>query len=60
MTEPEPNTGLLLCSPYRALESRVLAALADAGFDVTLAQARPLQREAPDVVRLREVTDPWA
>ena len=38
----------------------MLAALADAGFDVTLAQARPLQRVAPDVVRLREVTDPWA
>ena len=55
MTEPEPNTGLLLFYPYRALESRVLAALADAGFDVTLAQARLLQRVAPDGNRLTDL-----
>jgi DNA-binding MarR family transcriptional regulator len=42
----EPNTGLLLFYPYRALEGRVLAALADAGFEITLAQARLLQRVA--------------
>ena len=29
MTEPEQNTGLLLFYPYRAMEARVLAALAD-------------------------------
>ena len=40
MTEPEQNTGLLLFYPYRAMETRVLAALAAAGHEVTLAQAR--------------------
>jgi DNA-binding MarR family transcriptional regulator len=55
MTAPEQNTGLLLFHPYRALETRVLAALAAAGFDVTLAQARVLQRVAPGGSRLTEL-----
>lgn len=39
------NVGLLLFIPYRALEERVLAAIAAAGFeDLTLAQARIFQR----------------
>ena len=55
MTGSEPNTGLLLFYPYRALESRVLAALAEAGFEITLAQARLLQRVAPDGNRLTDL-----
>jgi DNA-binding MarR family transcriptional regulator len=51
----EPNTGLLLFCPYRALESRVLAALTEAGFDITLAQARLLQRVADEGSRLTEL-----
>jgi DNA-binding MarR family transcriptional regulator len=39
------NLGLLLFVPYRAMESRILAALAESGFgDITLAQARLFQR----------------
>ena len=51
----EPNIGLLLLYPYRALESRVLAALATAGFEITLAQARLLQRVADGGSRLTEL-----
>jgi DNA-binding MarR family transcriptional regulator len=55
MTAPEQNTGLLLFYPYRALETRVLAVLTEAGFDVTLAQARLLQRVAPEGSRLTDL-----
>ena len=55
MTDPEPNTGLLLFYPYRALESRVLAELAAAGFEITLAQARLLQRVADEGSRLTDL-----
>jgi DNA-binding MarR family transcriptional regulator len=53
--EEELNTGLLLFIPYRALETRVLRAVADAGFDITLAQARVLQRVGPTGSRLTEL-----
>jgi DNA-binding MarR family transcriptional regulator len=50
------NTGVLLFIPYRALEDRVFAALAEAGFDdVTPAQARVLQRVGPEGTRLTEL-----
>jgi DNA-binding MarR family transcriptional regulator len=55
VTEPEPNTGLLLFLPYRALETRVLNTLTAAGFDITLAQARVLQRVARDGSRLTDL-----
>jgi DNA-binding MarR family transcriptional regulator len=55
MTEPEQNTGLLLFYPYRAMETRVLAVLAEAGHEVTLAQARLLQRVARDGSRLTDL-----
>ena len=51
----EPNSRLLLLYPYHALESRVLAALATAGFEITLAQARLLQRVADGGSRLTEL-----
>ncbi|MGY1802376.1 MarR family winged helix-turn-helix transcriptional regulator [Blastococcus sp. SYSU D00922] len=50
------NVGLLLFLPYRAMESRVFAALADAGFDdVSPAQARVFQRIAPAGSRLTDL-----
>ena len=55
MTDPEPNTGLLLFYPYRAMESRVLAELGAAGFEITLAQARLLQRVAEAGSRLTDL-----
>ena len=56
--EPELNLGLLMFIPYRAMETEVLAALAEAGFDdVTLAQARVFQRIGPDGSRLTELAE---
>ncbi|MFJ7157294.1 MarR family winged helix-turn-helix transcriptional regulator [Streptomyces sp. NPDC101118] len=50
------STGVLLFIPYRALEDRVFAALAEAGFDdFTPAQARVMQRIGPDGTRLTEL-----
>ncbi|MFV0133552.1 MarR family winged helix-turn-helix transcriptional regulator [Streptomyces sp. HMX87] len=52
------NTGVLLFIPYRALENRVFAALAEAGFDdFTPAQARVLQRIGPYGTRLTELAE---
>lgn len=52
------NIGLLLYIPYRALENRVFAAVAEAGFDdVTIAQARLMQRIGPDGTRLTELAE---
>jgi DNA-binding MarR family transcriptional regulator len=52
----ELNLGLLLFIPYRAMEARVLHALAAEGFDdITLAQARVFQRIAPDGSRLTDL-----
>ena len=55
MTEPAQNIGLLLFYPYRAMETRVLAVLAGAGHEVTLAQARLLQRVAREGSRLTDL-----
>ena len=52
----ELNLGLLLFIPYRALENRVFAALATAGYDdFTTAQARIFQRIGPNGTRLTEL-----
>jgi len=52
------NVGLLLFVPYRAMEVRVLDALAAAGFDdLTMAQARVMQRLAPGGSRVTELSD---
>ena len=54
----ELNVGLLLFIPYRAMENRVFAALAAAGFDdFTSAQARVLQRIGPDGTRLTDLAE---
>jgi DNA-binding MarR family transcriptional regulator len=56
--DEELNLGLLLYIPYRAMEARVFAALADAGFDdFTPAQARVFQRIAPDGSRLTDLAE---
>ncbi len=39
-----PSLGVLLFLPYRHLEQQVLTAVNDAGFPITLAQARLFQR----------------
>ena len=57
-TEEELNVGLLLFIPYRALETRVFRALAEAGFDdFTPAQARVMQRIRPEGSRLTELAE---
>jgi DNA-binding MarR family transcriptional regulator len=52
------NVGLLLYIPYRTMEKRVFAALAEAGFeDFTPAQARVFQRIQPDGSRLTDLAE---
>jgi DNA-binding MarR family transcriptional regulator len=52
------NLGLLLFIPYRAMESRVFAALAEAGYDdITPAQARVFQRIGPGGNRLTDLAE---
>jgi DNA-binding MarR family transcriptional regulator len=56
--EPDLNIGLLLYIPYRALESRVFAAVANAGYgDITPAQARIFQRIGPNGTRLTDLAE---
>lgn len=53
-----PNTGLLMFVAYRAMDTRVLEALAEAGFDdVTMAQARVFQRIGAQGTRLTELAE---
>jgi DNA-binding MarR family transcriptional regulator len=52
------NIGLLLYIPYRAMEARVFAALAAAGYDdFTPAQARVFQRIGPQGSRLTDLAE---
>lgn len=52
----QPNIGLLLFIPYRALGARVFTALAAAGFDdITPAQGQVFQNIGPDGTRLTEL-----
>ncbi|MFG2006445.1 MarR family winged helix-turn-helix transcriptional regulator [Spirillospora sp. NPDC048911] len=54
----EPNLGLLCFIAYRAMESRVVRALATAGFgDVTVAQGRVFARIGPNGTRLTELAE---
>jgi DNA-binding MarR family transcriptional regulator len=54
----ELNIGLLLFIPYRSLENRVIAALAEAGFDdITTAQMKLAQRIGPGGTRLTELAE---
>ncbi len=49
--------GLLLYIPYRWMENRVFAALADAGYDFSVAQMKILQRIAPEGSRLTDLAE---
>ena len=52
----EPNVGVLLFLPYRAMEARVFEGLAAAGFDdFSPAQARVVARIAPGGSRLTDL-----
>jgi DNA-binding MarR family transcriptional regulator len=52
------NIGLLLFIPYRSLENRVFAALAEAGFsDLTTAQMKLVQRIGPHGSRLTDLAE---
>lgn len=52
----QPNIGVLLFIPYRALVARVFKALAAAGFDdITPAQGQVFQNIGPDGTRLTEL-----
>jgi DNA-binding MarR family transcriptional regulator len=54
----QPNLGLLCFYPYRALEGRVFAALAEAGFeDLTVAQGRIAARVGEHGTRLTELAE---
>ncbi|MBM0227245.1 MarR family winged helix-turn-helix transcriptional regulator [Micromonospora sp. ATA51] len=56
--DDEPNLGLLCFIAYRAMESRVLDAVAAAGFDdVTAAQGRVFARIGPDGTRVTELAE---
>lgn len=51
------NIGLLLFIPNRYVENRMLAAVVNAGFEVTQAQARVLMRVGPQGTRLTELAE---
>ena len=56
-TQDELNLGLLLFIPYRAMEKAVLDAMAAAGYDITLAQARVFQRIDRDGSRITDLAE---
>ena len=52
------NTGLLLYIPYRAMETKVFAAVAAPGFeDLTLARGRIFRRISPAGTRLTDLAE---
>jgi DNA-binding MarR family transcriptional regulator len=56
-TADEPNLGLLLFIPYRAMESAVLAELKRHGHEMSVSQARVFQRIAADGSRMADLAD---
>ncbi|SHF91523.1 MarR family winged helix-turn-helix transcriptional regulator [Geodermatophilus nigrescens] len=59
MTEPDhQNLGLLCFYPHRAMEARLLAAMAEEGFDdITAAQGRIAARIGPQGTRLTDLAE---
>jgi DNA-binding MarR family transcriptional regulator len=54
---PDLNVPTLMFVAYRSVESRVLAAVLGAGYQVTLAQARIVQRIGPNGTRLTALAE---
>ncbi|WP_245672858.1 MarR family winged helix-turn-helix transcriptional regulator [Aldersonia kunmingensis] len=55
--DDEPNLGVLLFLPYRAMENRVIAALREAGVELTVAQMKIVQRIGPNGTRLTDLAE---
>lgn len=56
--DERPMLGILMFVAYRAMESRALAALSEAGFeDITPAQARVFERVGPHGTRLTDLAE---
>jgi DNA-binding MarR family transcriptional regulator len=56
--EDAPSLGVLMFVAHRAMETRVIDTLAEAGFDdITLAQARVFERVGPHGTRLTELAE---
>ena len=53
----EPNVGVLMFVAHRSMETRVLDRLAEAGFEVSLAQARVFMRIGPAGTRLTALAE---
>lgn len=53
----DPSLGVLLFIPYRHLEQRILEAVREAGYPLTLAQARMAQRINDDGSRLTQLAE---
>lgn len=51
------NVPTLMFIAYRSIENQVLAAVLEAGYPVTLAQARIVQRIGPDGTRLTQLAE---
>jgi DNA-binding MarR family transcriptional regulator len=54
---PDPPLGVLLFIPTRYLDQRILATVVAAGFPITMAQAKLLQRVDPDGTRLGRLAE---
>lgn len=55
--DDEPSVGVLLFIAYRAMEQRVVSAVQQAGFGVTLAQGRVFARIGPQGTRLTDLAE---
>lgn len=56
-SDSEPSLGVLLYIPYRHMEQRILRAVAAAGHQISLAQARVFQRIDPHGSRLTRIAE---
>jgi DNA-binding MarR family transcriptional regulator len=58
VSDEQPSTAVLMFIAHRATEHRVMQRIAEVGAgDITLAQARLLQRLAPEPMRLTDLAD---
>lgn len=55
--DEEPNVGVLMFVAYRELERGALTALHEAGFEITMAQARLAARLTPEGMRLTRLAE---